>query len=86
MKLRDDVLVADVEYGSALLDEASGQYWSLNPTGVLVLQTLLGGGSREEAARALSDEYGADLETARRDVEELVDGLTASGLLEREGE
>jgi coenzyme PQQ synthesis protein D (PqqD) len=83
VKLRDDVLVADVDYGRALLDQVSGEYWNLNATGALVVQTLLSGGTPEEAARALSDEYGADLKTTSRDVQELIDALTSSGLIER---
>ena len=35
LKLRDGVSAADTDYGIALLDEDSGQYWNLNPTGAL---------------------------------------------------
>lgn len=82
LKLRDCVFTADVEYGTALLDEDRGQYWNLNPTGALVLRTLLAGGSPAEAAKALSEQYAVDLETARQDVEELVDELRSAGLVE----
>ncbi|MGH2705904.1 MAG: lasso peptide biosynthesis PqqD family chaperone [Actinomycetota bacterium] len=82
-KLRRKVSIAEVEYGTALLDEERGQYWTLNPTGALILQTLLGGGSLELAAQVLTDEYEVDLETAGEDVQALVDDLSSAGLLER---
>lgn len=80
--LRAGVSTAEVDYGTALLDEDHGQYFNLNPTGALVLQTLLAGGSAGEAARALADEYAVDLDTAEQDVQELVDELRSAGLLE----
>ncbi len=83
LKLRGGVFLAEVEDGTALLDEDQGQYWSLNPTGALVLQTLLAGGTADEAARALVAEYGVDQGTAERDVGELVDELCSAGLVER---
>ena len=81
MKLRGGVFMAEVDYGAALLDEDSGQYWNLNPTGVLILETMLAGGTADEAARALAAEYDVEPETAVRDVEELVEGLSSAGLV-----
>ena len=82
LKLRDGVSTAEVDYGTALLDEDHGQYWNLNPTGALVLQTLLAGGTAAQAAQALADQYAVDIDTASQDVRELVDELRSSGLLE----
>lgn len=82
LKLRAGVSNAEVDYGTALLDEDHGQYFNLNPTGALVLQTLLAGGTATAAARALADEYAVDLDTANQDVQELVDELCSAGLLE----
>ncbi len=83
MKLRPGVFLAEVEYGTALLDEERGEYWNLNPTGALILETLLAGGTVDEAARALVDEYAVDLGSAARDVEELLDELCSAGLVEQ---
>jgi hypothetical protein len=80
LKLRDRVSVADTEYGIVLLDEDSGEYWNLNPTGVVVVRTLLEGGSAADAAQQLAEEYAIDPDTARRDVHDLVDGLRSAGL------
>ncbi|MDP8960442.1 MAG: lasso peptide biosynthesis PqqD family chaperone [Actinomycetota bacterium] len=81
-KLREGVSTAEVEYGTALLDEDRGQYWNLNPTGNLVLQTLLAGGTAEQAARQLAEQYAVDLDTASRDVHQLVEELCSAGLVE----
>ncbi len=82
LKLRAGISTAEVEYGTALLDEDRGEYWNLNPTGALVLQTLLSGSTPDEAAQALAAEYDLDIEEAARDVEELVQNLQAAGLVE----
>ena len=81
-KLCDGVLTADVEYGTALLDETRGLYWNLNPTGALALQTLLAGGTAEQAAGALAEAYAVDLDIARQDVQELLDELRSAKLVE----
>jgi hypothetical protein len=83
LKLRDGVSVADTEYGTALLDEDSGQYWKLNPTGALVLRRLLDGGTAEQAVRELTEQYAVDAETAGKDVMDLVAELRSVGLVER---
>jgi hypothetical protein len=83
LKLRDGVSVADTEYGTALLDEDSGQYWSLNPTGALVLRRLLDGGTAEQAVRELTEQYAVDAGTAGKDVTDLVAELRSVGLVER---
>jgi hypothetical protein len=84
MKLRERVSAADTEYGTVLLDEDSGEYWNLNPTGSLVLRTLLDGGSADEAAHRLTEDFAIDAETARTDVEDLLGGLRSSGLVEEQ--
>ncbi len=83
LKLRAGVFLTEVEYGTALLDEERGEYWNLNPTGALILQTLLAGGTADEAARALAEEYAVDVGSAARDVGELVDELCSAGLVEQ---
>jgi Coenzyme PQQ synthesis protein D (PqqD) len=83
LKLRDGVSTADTDYGIALLDEDSGQYWNLNPTGALVLRTLLEGGTPEQAALALTEQYAVDADTASRDVQDLMGGLHSAGLVKQ---
>ena len=80
-KLRDGVSAADADYGIALLDEDSAEYWNLNPTGALVLSTLLEGGTSADAAQALVERYDIDADSASRDVQDLLDGLYSAGLV-----
>lgn len=82
LKLRDGVSAAETDYGITLLDEDSGQYWNLNPTAVLVLRTLLEGGTPAQAVQELTMQYAVDTQTASRDVDDLVGGLHSAGLLE----
>jgi len=84
MRLREQVSTAHTEYGLVLLDEDSGEYWNLNPTGSLVLRTMLDGGSADDAVRHLTEQYAVDVGTARADVEEILGGLRSSGLVEEE--
>jgi hypothetical protein len=81
LTLRPGVSTADTEYGTALLDETSGEYFTLNPTATLVLSTLLSGGTPEQAARALTEEYAVDARTADQDVADLIDGLRSARLV-----
>ena len=81
LKLRDGVFAADTDYGMALLDEDSGQYWNLNPTAALALRTLLDGGTKAQAVQELTEQYAVDADTANRDVEDLVGELHAAGLV-----
>lgn len=83
LKLCSGVYTADVEYGTALLDENRGLYWNLNPSGTLILETLLAGGTAEEAVQALTAEYAVDLDSARRDVHELLHELCSAELVEQ---
>jgi hypothetical protein len=81
LKLRDGVSTADTEYGIALLDEDSGEYWNLNPSGAVVLRALLEGGTSTDAVQALVEHYDIDAETASRDVQDLLGGLHSAGLV-----
>jgi Coenzyme PQQ synthesis protein D (PqqD) len=81
LKLRDGVSTADTEYGIALLDEDSGEYWNLNPTGALVLRTLREGGTSTDAVQALVERYDVDAGAAARDVQDLLGGLHSAGLV-----
>ncbi|MBT2445220.1 lasso peptide biosynthesis PqqD family chaperone [Streptomyces sp. ISL-36] len=85
-KLREGVYTAETDYGFALLDEDHDQYWTLNPTAAGVLRTLLDGGTPSDAVRTLTEEYEVDVDSADRNVRELVDELCAAGLAEQDGE
>jgi hypothetical protein len=84
LQLRDGVSTADTDYGMALLDEDSGQYWNLNPTAALALRILLDGGTTARAVRELTEQYAVDADTASQDIEDLVGELHSAGLVEEQ--
>jgi hypothetical protein len=81
LKLRDGVSAADTDYGMALLDDDSGQYWNLNPTAALALRTLLDGGTTAQAVQELTEQYAVDADTASQDIDNLVGELHSAGLV-----
>jgi hypothetical protein len=81
LKLRDGVSAADTDYGMALLDDDSGQYWNLNPTAALALRTLLDGGTTAQAVQELTQQYAVDADTASQDIDNLVGELHSAGLV-----
>ncbi|WP_235490794.1 lasso peptide biosynthesis PqqD family chaperone [Streptomyces roseoverticillatus] len=74
--------MTETEYGIALLDQESAEYWTLNPTAALVLQTLLDGHGPERAAEILTARYdGADTGEVGEDVRRIIGELRSAGLL-----
>ncbi|MFW6694317.1 lasso peptide biosynthesis PqqD family chaperone [Streptomyces sp. MAR4 CNX-425] len=82
LKFGADVSTAETDYGTVLLDARAGEYWELNPTGTLVVSTLMAGGDEAAAVAALVDEFDIDPARAQQDVDALVRQLRASGLAE----
>ncbi|MCF6523394.1 lasso peptide biosynthesis PqqD family chaperone [Streptomyces sp. JJ36] len=80
LRLRPDISTAETEYGTVLLDERSGHYWELNPTGTLVIRKLLAGADEAAAADALVAQYDVDPADAAEDVAALVQELRTAGL------
>ncbi|MFD9903085.1 lasso peptide biosynthesis PqqD family chaperone [Streptomyces sp. NPDC059063] len=81
LTLHPDVSLAETDDGAVLLHERTGRYWQLNPTGVLVLKTLLDGRTHDQAAEELTTRHRAAPDAARRDVHRLVGELRAAQLL-----
>jgi hypothetical protein len=82
LTLRPGVFDTETEYGIVLLDGDSGEYYDLNPTGALVLRTLLTGATAGQAAQALTEEYAVGLDDAAQDVRELLAHLRTARLIE----
>ncbi|MFF3350127.1 lasso peptide biosynthesis PqqD family chaperone [Streptomyces sp. NPDC002779] len=80
LRFGPDVSTAETTYGTVLLDQRSGNYWELNPTGTLVVKTLLEGGEEAAAVEALVTEFDIDRTHAEQDVTALVQELRKSGL------
>ncbi|MEU7558283.1 lasso peptide biosynthesis PqqD family chaperone [Streptomyces eurythermus] len=76
------VTAVDTDGGAmVLLDERTGKYRQLNPTGALVLRLLLRGATAEDAAAALAEHYPQAGGRAGEDVARLVEALRRAGLL-----
>ncbi|EME99328.1 lasso peptide biosynthesis PqqD family chaperone [Streptomyces mobaraensis NBRC 13819 = DSM 40847] len=80
LRFAPDVATAETEYGTVLLDQRKGRYWELNPTGTLVVRTLLDGGGEADAVEALVGAFAVDRERAAADVAALVALLRDAGL------
>ncbi|MEF3113434.1 lasso peptide biosynthesis PqqD family chaperone [Streptomyces chrestomyceticus] len=80
--LKPGVLLTETEYGMALLDQKSAEYWTLNPTAAVVLQTLLDGHGVGRAVQALTGRYeDVDTDLATQDVTRIIDDLRSAGLI-----
>ncbi|UMP06829.1 lasso peptide biosynthesis PqqD family chaperone [Amycolatopsis sp. EV170708-02-1] len=82
MKLAKNVVFCETDYGAVLLDEQSGRYWTLNPTGALAMGVLLDGKDQGEAVDAVVELYPAQRDTVSTGVSNLLDQLHDAGLLE----
>jgi Coenzyme PQQ synthesis protein D (PqqD) len=83
LRLLDHVLVTETEDGAVLLNQRTGQYWQLNRSGWLILQTLLRDGSPDTAAAVLVARYPVEPDQARADVEALLATLRSARLVHR---
>lgn len=79
--LNPQVSLAETDDGAVLLHERTGRYWQLNATGLLVLRSLTGGDSPEQAARALASRHTLPATRARDDVAALLASLCSADLL-----
>jgi hypothetical protein len=82
LRFSPDVSTAKTDYGTVLLNERSGDYWELNPSATLVVQTLLEGADEAAAVDALVTQFDVDQHQAAQDVAALVHGLRQAGLAE----
>ncbi|MEW9552270.1 lasso peptide biosynthesis PqqD family chaperone [Nonomuraea sp. NPDC050783] len=81
LRLRPDVSTAETDYGVVLLDERSGDFWQLNPSGALAMRRLRDGDTVEQAAAALAEEFEVGRDEALEDVLTLLEQLRAAGLV-----
>lgn len=81
LRLRPDIATTDTDDGVVLLDERTGRYWQLNPTGAQVLRALLEGHQPDHIARELATRYGIDPPQAEHDVTTITDHLLATKLV-----
>jgi hypothetical protein len=81
LRFGTDVSTAETEYGTVLLDQRTGEYWELNPTGALVVRMLMTEGDEAAAVTALVARFDIDRDHAEQDVSALVRDLRSAGLV-----
>ncbi len=65
-----------------LLDSSKGQYFELNDTAACAFQALLDSPDLAAACNALTAEFDVSQNQAERDLKNLIEELTAAGLLD----
>lgn len=83
LRFATHVTTARTDYGTVLLDQRSGQYWELNPTGTLVVRTLMEGGEEADGVEAVVAEFAVGHAQAAKDVAALIAQLREAGLVAR---
>lgn len=73
--LRHGFFVAEVEDGSAILNEHNGKYYLLNSTGSFILNELQTGRTPEAISAAISNRFGTSPDAATEDVQTFLDHL-----------
>jgi hypothetical protein len=79
--LAPDLTTTDTEDGMVLLNERTGRYWMLNPTGARTLRLALAGRSAEEVAAELTADSPQDASRALDDVRTLMGSLVRARLV-----
>ena len=82
LKISEYVLLREVGEEAVLLNLNTQQYYSLNPSGMRMLQVLNTSASMEQALSSLSEEYAVDPVLLRNDLQELLELLLKHSLIE----
>ena len=77
-----DVLLRPVGEEGVLLNLKTGLYFSLNPVGLRMLETLTSTPSIQQALTSLQEEYEVDPAELENDLRELLGDLLKQGLVE----
>lgn len=81
---RTPIAMIEVADGAILLDETTGTFYHVNPTGALAYRLLRTGGfTIAETARTLASTFGTDEASTRSDVEAFAGDLASSQLVTR---
>ena len=82
IRVPGDVLVRELDGESVLLNLATNSYFGLDTVGTGMWRALTTSDSIQAAYDALLAEYDVAPDLLRRDLEELIEKLAASGLLQ----
>lgn len=82
VRLSDDVVWRELDDKIVIIDSATNQYFGLSGAGGVMWRLLAEHGSTEATLARLQDEFDADADQLRADLEALVKDLAKKGLLE----
>jgi len=83
IEIPDHVMIREVGGEAVLLDLETEKYFGLDDVGAAILRHLSGGDTLAEAARKITEEYDAPVETVVADAIALVQTLVERGLVRR---
>lgn len=84
MRLRNGVVLSELDGEGVILDKVSGRYLSLNESGLRILKMLLAGQSNESVIVRVVSETGAERARVEREVVAFRENLLSEGLLEEQ--
>lgn len=80
-RISKELIMTRLDDEAALLNISTGNYYSLNSTGVRIWELLQQYGNVEDVCLAMQQEYSSDCETISCDVKNLLDSLQNAGLI-----
>ncbi|MBN2746226.1 MAG: PqqD family protein [Bacteroidales bacterium] len=80
MKIKSNIAISDSGF---LLNPSSGESFSLNPMGVMILKMVKEGKSLQEMSTEISQDYDVNQSILERDIEDFKGTLMQHGILEK---
>lgn len=81
-KIPGDLLLQAVKDEAVILDPKSGRYFTLNAVGTRMVQLYRDRADVDAVVATIVAEYAVDAATARQDLQQLLEDLSANGLAE----
>ena len=84
IKTSGNVLIQKVAHEAVLLDLDSQSYFGLDEVGTLIWEAVSDGRTESEIVARIVEEFDVDAKTARRDLQEFLERLSADRLITTE--
>ena len=81
MKRSDTAMARELDGDVVILDVTSGRYFSINDVGALIWDRLEHDTDKDTLVEAVTSEFNVDKDTAKADIDALLDQLTEAGLI-----
>lgn len=83
IKLTNKVILQKIGNEAVILNLDTQKYYSLNPSGLFMLDKLINSDTYEQALSLIFDYYEATPAEIQQDINVLIDDLSRQGLIER---